>query len=355
MWRVLGSKAQWLKAFMDLRAAFAIPGDLATLTGGYNYDRAVLARIPFLRHLPLPQGFPFPSGAALRTSAEALASLSPDEVLLIDGLAFGALPIDAVSGIKAKIVALVHHPLALETGLSADVAQTFRERERAALTYAQAVIVTSHATKQILISDYGVEAQRITVALPGTDRAPRAQGSGGAPHLLAVGSVVPRKAYDVLLQALERCADLDWSLTIAGSLERAPDYAQKLLAQANDRTRFVGEVSDAELKELYARSDLFVMSSHFEGYGMVLGEAMVRGLPIVMTRGGAMVDTVPDVAALKVAPGDASALGIALRQAITDRALRQSLSDASYAAGQALPTWDETAQRIAYVLEGVAR
>ena len=173
-------------------------------------------------------------------------------------------------------------------------------------------------------------------------------------HLLAVGSVVPRKAYDVLLDALEACEDLDWQLTIAGSLERAPDYAQALLARASDRIRFAGEVTSTELEVLYDRADLFVMSSHYEGYGMVLGEAMVRGLPIVTTDGGALVETVPEHAAQRVKAGDAAALAQALCRAMTDRNLRHTLADASFAEGERLPTWDETAQIIARILKEVA-
>ena len=347
---------------MSVRATFAIPGDLATLTGGYGYDREALERVPAygvdVRHLALPQGFPFPSVEALAQTQALLADVDADDVLLCDGLAYGAVPAPILEQVRAKIVALVHHPLALETGLNAQAAQSLFESEKVALTCARAVIVSSHLTKDILIRDYGVEARRIYVALPGTERAPRAVGSVGTVHLLAVGSIVPRKAYDVLLSALETCTDLDWSLTIAGSLARAPEYADEVLHHAASalagRIQFAGEVSAAALEALYARSDLFVMSSHFEGYGMVLGEAMVRGLPIVMTCGGAMAQTVPEGVALTVAPGDVHALGRSLRQAISDRALRQRLAEASYAAGQDLPTWDETAQIIAQVLKEVA-
>ena len=347
---------------MSVRATFAIPGDLATLTGGYGYDREVLARLPtygvHVQHMSLPQGFPFPSAEALAQSAALLAGVDEGEVLLCDGLAYGALPANVLAQVHANIVALVHHPLALETGLSVDAAQALCESEQVALTFANSVIVSSHLTKEILIRDYSVDAMRIHVALPGTERAPRATGGDGAVHLLAVGSIVPRKAYDVLLSALETCANLDWSLTIVGSLARAPDYADEVLRQAAlalpGRIQFAGEVDSDALDGLYARSDLFVMSSHFEGYGMVLGEAMVRGLPIVMTCGGAMAQTVPEGVALKVAPGDVKALGQALHQAISDRALRQVLADASYAAGKELPTWDDAAQIIAQVLKEVA-
>ena len=337
-----------------MRAVFAIPGDLAALTGGYGYDREVLARIPDLHHLPLPQGFPFPSVAALDETKVHLGSLSADQILLCDGLAFGALPEDVLRVIRSAIIALVHHPLALETGLSAEAARAFAQSERLALKYAQRVIVTSPATKDVLLRDYGVPAAHVTIALPGTARADRAKGSGSSKlHLLAVGSVVPRKAYDLLLDALEHVADLDYALTIVGSLTRASDYAQALVARAPKAVHFAGEVSDTELAALYAGADLFVMSSHYEGYGMVLGEAMVRGLPIVCTDGGALSQTVPQEAAVRVKAGDASALAQALRITMSDHALRQRLAEASYAAGQKLPTWDEAAQIIAQVLKEV--
>ena len=354
MWRVPGSKGLWPKADMNFHAAFAIPGDLASLTGGYAYDRHVLARIEGLQHLPLPEGFPFPSRAALEESAARLAAVGPAHALLCDGLAFGALPESVLKSIRAPIVALVHHPLALETGLALDVAQGLAARERKALEFARAVIVTSPITRDILVKDYAVDAARITVALPGTQRASRARGSGEVGlHLLAVGSVVPRKAYDVLLDALDLCRDLDWRLTIAGSLERAPEYARALVARSPDRVHFKGEVSSAVLDALYDHADLFVMSSHFEGYGMVLGEAMVRGLPIVSTDGGALAETVPEHAAVRVKAGDAPALAQALRRVMSDQDLRKTLADASFAEGGRLPTWDETAQIIARVLKEV--
>jgi glycosyltransferase involved in cell wall biosynthesis len=96
------------------------------------------------------------------------------------------------------------------------------------------------------------------------------------------------------------------------------------------------------------------MASLYEGYGMVLAEAMAHGLPIVTTTGGAAAETVPDGAALKVPPGDAAALKVAIAQAIGDRALRRSLADAAFAAGAALPRWDDTARIVAAVIRDVA-
>jgi glycosyltransferase involved in cell wall biosynthesis len=74
----------------------------------------------------------------------------------------------------------------------------------------------------------------------------------------------------------------------------------------------------------------------------------------VASTGGAAGDTVPAGAGLKVPPGDRDALGRALRRVITDRGLRESLSDAAWAAGQRLPRWGETAATVARVLREAA-
>ena len=97
------------------------------------------------------------------------------------------------------------------------------------------------------------------------------------------------------------------------------------------------------------------MPSLFEGYGMVLGEAMARGLPIVCTTGGAAAETAPNTAALKVPPSDAAAFGTAVARLLDDAALRRNMADAAWAAGLVLPTWDDAAKRIAAVLKAVAR
>ena len=344
---------------MRARAHFAIPGDLASLTGGYAYDREVMARAAVfgaeLRHLLLPGGFPAPTRAELDETARVLRTLPRDGPLLIDGLAFGAFTPDLLALLPAKTIALVHHPLAYEAGLSPQDAARFHDSERRALARAVHVLVTSPSTKACLVADFDVPAAKIDIAIPGVHRAPRARGSQGAPHLLAVGSVTPRKGHDVLVEALSGLADLDWRLTIAGSLARAPDHAEALATDIearglSGRISLAGEVADAELENLYAFADVFVMPSLYEGYGIALAEAMARGLPIIATTGGAAAETVPDAAALKVAPGDASALRDALSRLLGDAALRARLAEASWAAGQALPSWDDTARIVADVL-----
>lgn len=345
------------------RIAFVIPGDLSLPTGGYAYDRAVLRLLPQAGvealHVALPGNYPNPSPADLQDSAAILASLPADCLLLIDGLAYGAMPEALIRDIRQPIVALCHHPLALENGISPERAVALHDSETKALALAQHVIVTSPLTAKILAGDFGVPRDKITVAEPGTTRKMRATGSkSDIVHILAVGSIVPRKGYGVLVEALQGLKRRNWKLRIAGSarsLETVNALRDQIrLSGLDDHVELLGAVPDRELDQLFETADLFVMSSLFEGYGMVLGEALQRGLPIVTTTGGAASETVPDGAGLKVPPGDVSALRKALDDALADPALRARLSEAAHRAGQSLPTWEDTARIIAGALNGLA-
>lgn len=346
------------------RTAFLIPGDLALPTGGYAYDRAVIRLLPQAgveaMHVALPGSYPNPSADDLGDTAAIIAGLPSDCLLLIDGLAYGAMPSSLIRSIRQPIVALCHHPLALENGISADRAIALHASETEALALARHVIVTSPLTGKILAGDFGVSSDKITVAEPGTTRKPRSTGSGSdVLNLLAVGSIVPRKGYGVLVEALAGLTRRNWRLKIAGTA-RGLDTVNALrdqiaLSDLNDHIQLMGAVPDRDLDQLFAEADLFVMSSLFEGYGMVLAEALQRGLPIVTTTGGAASETVPDGAGLKVPPGDALALRKALDEALSDPSLRARLSEAAHRAGEKLPTWEDTAGIIAGALERTAR
>ena len=348
-----------------MQAAFLIPGNIDRPTGGYAYDRRVLALLAAFgveaRHVALPGSFPAPSAADLAQTQQQLAELPADTVLLFDGLAYGALPADLIQHIRQPIVALCHHPLALEAGLTVARAADLKSSETTALARARYVVVTSPMTRALLASDFGVPLNKITVAEPGTDPAERAIGSldGLPPQMLAVGSIIPRKGYDVLLRALAPLTSRDWRLTIVGATDLSPATVEQvrgliIIMGLGHRVRLTGPVRPSALAAHYHGADLFVMPSLFEGYGMVLAEAMARGLPIVCTTGGAAAETAPDAAAIKVPPGDADALGAAIGRVLGDRALRQTMGDAAWVAGAKLPRWHDTARIVADVLRKVA-
>ncbi|CAJ0873637.1 hypothetical protein AMST5_02527 [freshwater sediment metagenome] len=338
------------------RILFAIPGNLDALTGGYEYDRRILlaarslgARID---HIPLPGAFPAPSGRDIdETVARVNDAVCPGDVVLMDGLALGALPAQAIRNIRAPVIALCHHPLCLETGLSAARAADLRENEKQALAAVAHVVVTSPHTRRLLERDFQLPAEKIAVALPGVDQAARARGAGHPVSLLAVGALIPRKGFDHLVEALAGLVDLDWRLAIVGSPDHAPQTARALRAQVSElamssRIDLPGACSDAELQAYFDRADLFVSSTLYEGYGMALAEALAHGVAIVTTTGGAAVDTVPDGACLRIPAGDVGALRATLRRAISDASLRRRLSEAAWRAGQKLPRWEDAARMI---------
>lgn len=347
---------------MVKRAAFAVPGDLETPTGGYAYDKRIIAELARtgwqIELVDLGEGFPFPS-EAVRSNARARLLGAPDGCpIVVDGLALGALP-EIASELINPLLALVHHPLALEWGLSSEQAESLRQSERLALACARGVVVTSPATAGIVARDYGVPMERITVARPGSDPVPSARGSrGGAPHLLSVGAIVPRKGFDVLIAALAGLTQLEWRLTIAGDLTRDPVTAERLRADIvrlglTGRVTMPGAVSSERLAALYDSADLFVLASRFEGYGMAYAEALAHGLPVVGTRAGAIPDTIPREAGLLVDTGDVAALADALHRAIIDPALRRRLSEAALAAARQLPSWPQSAQIFADALDAL--
>ena len=342
----------------------AYPGDLATRTGGYLYDRRLAqeleARGWTVQRLSLPASFPFPSAADLERTEELLARLARGRTVLIDGLALGAMPeVAARLREQLDLVALVHHPLCLETGLAPAAAAMLEHSERAALSVVRQVIVTSPRTAQTVATLLAVPAARITVALPGTDPVPAAKGStDGRLRLLCVGTVTPRKGQRLLVAALAGVPG-DWELTIGGSLERDVTAAQQLRAAIAEagldaRVRLAGELDEAELAAQYAAADLFVSASLYEGYGMALAEALARGLPIVAAAGGAVGETVPEAAGLLVPPGDMGALRAALRRCLVEPDLLARLRAGALAARADLPGWSDTAASVEPVLAGRA-
>jgi len=343
-----------------MRFAFAIPGDLALPTGGYAYDRRVMAECRaagcVVDRLQLAMDFPNPSAESLAAAQTSFASVPANIPILVDGLAFGALPAELLRRAGRRFIALVHHPLALETGLPEGERVRLRLAEREALAEAIAVIATSPSTARALVADYDVPAGRITVALPGTDPASRAAGGNTPPMVLAVGALVPRKGYPVLIEALGLLAALDWRCQILGAIDRNPSETARIKAEIarhglTPRVEIAGQVDDETLAAAYAAADLLVMPSFHEGYGMALSEALARGLPIVATTAGAIPETVPAEASTLVPPGDARALAAALGTLLAEPETWRSKAEAAWGAGQKLPRWRDTAAAIIAAIE----
>ena len=349
------------------KLVFVVPGELNSVTGGYGYDRQMITGLRKAGRevdvVALDAGFPWPHAAALDRAAQQLAGIPNGALVVADGLAFGAMPgLAEQHATRLRWVALVHHPLALETGLSAQQGSALFDSERRALATARGVIVTSAATAREL-ARYGVAAERIHVVTPGTHAAPLATGSGVDPvrhglSFLCVATLIPRKGHAVLIEALRGLQDRAWTLHCVGSATRDVDTANGLRSAIaehglGDRVRLYGEVSAAELQSMYGQADAVVLPSYFEGYGMALAEALAHGLPVVSTTAGAIPDTVPREAGVLVPPGDAVALRAALAALLDEPALRTRLTAGARAARAGLPTWPQAQARFAAALESL--
>jgi glycosyltransferase involved in cell wall biosynthesis len=343
-----------------MRVALIVPAPFATVSGGYAYDRRIVAGLRAAAHqvdvIELAGTHPLADGTARDAACAAWDALAEASRPLIDGLALPAFAgmDDALAARGA--MALIHHPTALETGFSEDERAALRAIEVRLLQRLVRVIVTSEPTAERLATEFAVPRARIVVVVPGTDDAPRSLGSGGPGcEVLSIGTLVPRKGHDLLLRALARLFDLDWHLTIVGSPSRDPVHADGLVALAaqlgiTQRVCFAGEVSDAALEALWRTADVFALASHWEGYGMATAEALKRGVPVAVTAVGDAPTLVTPENGLMVQPADQVMLSKALRRVIFAADLRHDMAEAAWRTGQGLPSWDAQSRALATAL-----
>jgi len=345
----------------DQTLYFLIPGDIDTRTGGYRYDKRIIEGLRALGRevqlISLEGNFPTPDANDLVRAQASLENLPDGALILIDALAGSVMPEQLASQAdRLRLISLVHHPLALETGISATAARELAQTEAAALAQVQRIITTSHSTA-LSLQDYTVADDTVVTVCPGTDLAPLATGSDQQVfQLLCVATLTPRKGHSVLLEALAELSELPWELVCAGSQERDPATARALQEQTRtlalqDRVRFAGEVDEQTLHHLYHEADLFVLASFHEGYGMVLDEAIARGLPIVASNAGAMASTVPHGAGLLCQAGDSGELAAALRRFMEEADTRHSLQTAARMARSRLRSWQQAAEEFNEALQ----
>lgn len=347
---------------------FAYPGDLKTVSGGFIYDSCVIRELTLLgwevELLSLGADFPFPSQETLNKAVQLLCQTQPGKPIVIDGLALGAMPeAIAQASVNHPIIALIHHPLAYESGLTADQQVKLQSSERLALSYADQVIANSPLTAQYLRESYGVDDKKITIVMPGTHQ-PSPPLHQVRTHFttqnefkwLSVGSIITRKGFDILIKALAPLNEIPWSLSIVGDTTRDVMAYRHLLQcidqfDLQDRIHIHGALDDLHLDALYRGADGFVLASLFEGYGMAYAEALSYGLPIIGTSGGAIVQTVPSSAGILTPPADITNLTAALKLLMSDPDRREQLSKGAQEAAKKLPTWIESAKIFADVIK----
>jgi glycosyltransferase involved in cell wall biosynthesis len=357
-------------------AHLVVPDGVADPTrpsGGNTYDRAVRAGLAghgwTVHQHEVTGDWPHPDRVARAAVARVLAGIPDGAPVLVDGLVASGIPHVVVpEARRLRLAVLVHLPLGLAAadGSSRDGERgaQWRPAEAAVLHAATAVVTTSHWTRQWLLATYGLAPVRVAVAAPGVDPAPPVVGSTAGARLLCVGAVTATKGQDLLVEALAEVADLDWTCRCIGSLAVDPGFADGVRDRARarglgERLTFTGPQVGRELDAGYAASDLVIVPSRVETYGMVVTEALARGIPVV----GAEVGGLPEalgrltdrrLPGILVPGGEAAPLALALRRWLADAVLRQSLRAAARERRRSLSGWAETTDRLARVLREVA-
>ncbi|WP_017584405.1 glycosyltransferase family 4 protein [Nocardiopsis valliformis] len=337
---------------------FVVP-EASAPSGGHTYDRRIAAALGGLgrpvRAVTLAGAWPRPGRRATAELSAVLARAPDGARVLVDGLVACGVP-EAVlpQAGRLRLTVLVHLPLADETGLAPDVARELDARERAVLRGGVDAVATSAWAARRLAEHHDLE--RVAVVRPGVDLAPLARGSGfeecsdSVPRLVCVASLTPRKGHDLLLGALSGLRNLSWTCVCAGPGAPAPRPGLE------GRVRFTGPVVGAELDQVYDSADLLVLASRAETYGMVVTEALARGVPVVATRVGGLSEALGRTSdgrlpGLLVPPEDTAALRRALRTWLTGQDLREQLREAARLRRSELAGWPEAARTMAQVLD----
>lgn len=339
---------------------FAFPGPKDTVSGGYEYDRQLCAALrrsgEGIEEITLPNGFPFPKGAQIAAAVAQIEHHVPDTVFILDGLAACAAPeLCAAAKRRGKLLLLIHHPLADETGLDEEEVARFMGTECAAIQSADWVVVTSDFTKNRLIEAFGANPDRISVAEPGvetgSERPPKKIESDKEPcEFICVGSITKRKGHLDLMAALSKIdltkASNDWRLRCIGPQDADPVCMAEVLGAAGpfgEKIVFTGPLNRSELLNEYAKSDLLITAASYEGFGMAVAEAIALGIPVIGFEGGALSTTCAGRAADLVVNHDIEALAERLLRFLNSADYRTDLRQQAMNARTALTDWDHTA------------
>jgi glycosyltransferase involved in cell wall biosynthesis len=340
-------------------------------SGGNLYDRRACGGLSSLgwvvREHRVTGDWPRADGPSRAMLSSTLADVPEGAVVLLDGLVASAAPEVVVpEANRFRLVVLLHLPLCVHQPVAqapSAAADDERSRECAVLHAAAAVVATSRWTRDWLLTNYRLAPRRVLVVPPGVEPAELATGSASGGHLLCVGAVTPTKGHDVLVEALAEVVELEWTCRCVGSVAVDPAFADRVRQRAGaaglgDRIVFTGARVGGDLDALYAAADLVVVPSRMETYGMVVTEALARGVPVIGTDVGGLAE------ALGRAPGagrpgilvpaeDPAALAVALRRWLTDAGRRQELRRAARERGATLSDWSVTAGRLSRVLSRV--
>lgn len=328
-----------------------------TPSGGNAYDDALLAGLRSAGlHVavhPVEGPWPLPEAGHLADFDQLLRC---ERDWLVNNIVASAAPdsLRRVTASRCRVCVLVHYFPADDPALSAHDRRLLAASEAAALTAATSVVVTSAWAAAEVATRYG--RRGAVVARPGVGDVEPVRGSwpeGRPPSLLWLGRLSAPKDPLTFVRALARVAHLPWTARLVGPDADPPltREVRQLIAAAGleHRVQLTGALTGASLASVWAEADILVHSSRSETYGMVIAEALARGVPSVVAEGTGAVEAQLGSGG-RFPPGDVDALAHALRTWLADPSLRQRWRADALRLRPALPTWQGAAAVVAAVL-----
>ena len=350
-----------------MRVGLIIYGKLDTISGGYLYDRQL---VRYLRQ----QGddVQLISIPWTRYGRHLLHNLNPELLRQLHHSSFDLLLQDELNHpslfwlnrqlrphVSFPLVSIVHHLRSSENH-PAHLSKLYRWIERQYLRTVDGFVFNSETTR-VSVEEVLGEKKSHVVAYPAADHSPTVMDrtsvltrarSAGPLRLLFVGNVIPRKACHVLLTALADLPKGSWQLKIIGDMTVDPKYVRRMKYQAyssgiSAHIHWHGRLSDADLASLLTASQVLVVPSTYEGFGIAYLEGMSHGLPAIATTSGAAHEIITDGKdGFLVPPDDPITLANRIQTLNKDRSLLARQSLAALDRMTTHPTWDISMARV---------
>ena len=314
-------------------------------------------------------GFPEPRTFSRRV-LRLLRERAGDFDVVHDNQTLGSalLGVEAATGVP--LVATVHHPISVDRRIDLETAPSWHKRVSLRRWYGfvrmqarvarrmRMVLAPSESSARDVVTEFGVDADRVRVVLLGVDdgfvppTAPRVPG-----RILAMASAdAPMKGIATLLEAFAKLRTERPELELLLVTRPAPGGRTEQLLDAlsiRDHVRFVHGVGDAELVELMGSAEVACVPSLYEGFSLPTAELMATATPLVVSRAGAIPEVVgPDgLCADLVTPGDVGELVAAVEALLDDPARRARYGGAGRSRVDELFSWRAVAAATAAAYE----
>lgn len=352
-----------------MHIGLVIYGSLDTVSGGYLYDRQLVAHLREKGHKVEVISLPARDYGRHLTdnfSQPLLKQLqnAPFDVLLQDELNHPSL--FRLNGRLRQtapypIISIVHH-LRMSEQHPSWQQSLYEAVEESYLESVDGFIFNSEATRRSVAAVVGEKrpfvvappsGKRFTPQLTPEEITAKAH-KGGLFRILFVGNVIPRKGLHTLLDGVRQLPIGSYRLDVVGDMNAAPKYSHNcvITKPVNGEINIHGSVSDMRLEELFAENQVLAVPSQYEGFGIVYLEGMAFGCPAIGTTAGGAQEIVENGRnGYLITPNDADTLFRRLATLQNDRDLLAKLGIAAWKTSQAHPTWKESMTLVENFLE----